>query len=61
MKGNRIGDITKLGEFLTELPDIEKIILSDNKIDLNKIQNFEIIERAKKQRNLKNDKILVII
>ena len=61
LKENRIGDITKLSEFLSELPDIEKIILSDNKIDLNKIQNYEIIEKAKKQRNLKNDKILIII
>ena len=61
LKGNRIGDITKLGEFLSELPNIEKIFLSDNKIDLNKIQNYEIIEKAKKQRNIKNDKILIII
>ena len=61
LKGNRIGNISKLSEFLSELPDIEKIILSDNKIDLNIIKNYEIIEKAIKQRNLKNDKIQIII
>ena len=61
LKGNRIGNICKLNEFLCDSPEIEKIILSDNKIDLNVMQNYEIIEKANKQRNLKNDKILVII
>ena len=61
LKGNRIGNICKLNEFLCDSPEIEKIILSDNKIDLNVMQNYEIIEKANKQRNLKNDKIQIII
>ena len=61
LQGNKISDINKLNEFLCELPDIEKLNLFENKIDLSLIQNYEIIKKAKKQRNSKNDKIKLII
>ena len=61
LQGNKISDINKLNEFLGELPDIEKLNLFDNKIDLSLIQNYEIIKKAKKQRNSKNNKIKLII
>ena len=61
LKGNKISDVTKLNDLLKELNDIEKLILSENNIDLNIMQNDEIIEKAKKQRNSMNNKIQIII
>ena len=61
LKGNQISNVNNLNKFLNELPFIEKFILSDNKIDLNKTKNDEIIESAKNQRNSINNKIQIII
>ena len=57
LQSNQINNINNLNEFLKEFPNIEKIILSENKIDLNDIENDDIIEEAKKHRNCSNDKI----
>ena len=61
LKGNQISNVNNLNKFLNELPFIEKFILSDNKIDLNKTKNDEIIENAKNKRNSINNKIQIII
>ena len=57
LKQNKISSISKLNEFLEELPDIEKINISDNLIDLNSSENEEIIEIAKEKRNSHYQKI----
>lgn len=61
LKGNHISNINNLNKFLKELPMMEKLILSKNKIDLNKTKNDEIIEGERSQRNSLNDKIQIII
>ena len=61
LEGNKISDITKLNDFLNDLPNIEKIILSKNTINLYNLQNYEIIEKAKQHRNSTNNKIQIII
>jgi Leucine-rich repeat (LRR) protein len=60
LKQNKISSIYKLNEFLEELPDIEKINISDNLIDLNSSENEEIIEIAKEKRNSHYQKIKII-
>ena len=60
LKQNKISNIYKLNEFLEELPDIEKINISDNLIDLNSSENEEIIEIAKEKRNSHYQKIKII-
>ena len=61
LKQNKISSISKLNEFLEELPDIEKINISDNLIDLNSSENEEIIEISKEKRNSNYQKIKIII
>ena len=59
LKKNKINDINNLNEFLKEFPNIEKMILIDNNIDLDDIENEKIINKAKKHRNSSNDKIQI--
>ena len=61
LKGNHIFNIYNLNKFLNELPNIEKLILSDNNIYINKTKNDDIIENANNQRNSHNYKIQIII
>ena len=61
LKENHISNINNLNKFLNELPNIEKLILLDNNIDINKTKNEDIIENVKNQRNSNNNKIQIII
>ena len=61
LKENHISNINNLNKFLNELPNIEKLILLDNNIDINKTKNEDIIENANNQRNSNNNKIQIII
>ena len=59
LKKNKISDISNLNEFLNEFPNIEKMVLIDNNIDVDDIENEKIINKAKKHRNSSNDKIQI--
>ena len=51
LKGNKICNINNLVDFVQEFSNIEKIILSENIIDVDNSDNDMIIEKAKKHRN----------
>jgi len=57
LKGNKICNINNLVDFVQEFSNIEKIILSENIIDVDNSDNDMIIEKAKKHRNALNEKI----
>ena len=48
MKNNKIKDISKLEEFVNKLPSLEKIVLSENKID--KERNKKILSKIQKKK-----------
>ena len=48
LKKNKIKDISKLEEFVNKLPNLEKIILSENKID--KETNIKILSKIKERQ-----------
>ena len=59
LQKNKIKNISNLNEFLKEFPNIEKVNLINNNIDLDDIENEKIINKAKKHRNSSNDKIQI--
>ena len=61
LTANQIEDISKLENFLKELTDMEKIILYQNKFDLNITRNYDCIEKAKEIKNSKKENIKVIV
>ena len=52
LRGNLISNIKGLKEFVENFENLNELVISDNKIDLNNIENSDIIDKVIKLKKV---------